>query len=314
MAVFRRINRDLQTDQDFADAEQTVKWCSEVEDKLAAAKKAALAQTSSIEELFAAIDTVAAEARRVRLDLDKLVKTRKDDIKAEIVTGAKAELAAFVAQLNAALRYPVVTAPFVDFAGVIKGKRNLDSIKDAVAQALVQAKLVATGQSQTVALNTKIVDELAPDASLTYDIKAVIHKAPDDFEAMMRSRMAQRATELQAKALADELAARTSAQAVAATAEAIATAHSTGAGMVTPAGEVKGAFDVLAEPEQATLALGAIGKRLGFAITEAFIGGLGIKARVKQGNAVLYLESDFGRVCAALVRHVQRVSAEAVAA
>lgn len=34
LAVFAAINTDLQTDQHFADAEKTVKWCGEVEDRL----------------------------------------------------------------------------------------------------------------------------------------------------------------------------------------------------------------------------------------------------------------------------------------
>ena len=39
LEVFSNINTELKTDQDFADAEKTVKWCSEVEDKLKAAKE-----------------------------------------------------------------------------------------------------------------------------------------------------------------------------------------------------------------------------------------------------------------------------------
>jgi hypothetical protein len=241
------------TDQDFADAEKTVKWCQEVEDKLAAAKKAALAQTSSIEELFAAIDNVAAEARRVRLDLDKLVKTRKDDIKAEILTGAKSELAAFVAQLNGGLRHPVVAVQAVDFAGAIKGKRNLDSIKDAVAVELAKAKAAASTVAATIATNAKTLDTLEPDASLTYDIKTIILKAPDDFEALMRSRIAQRATELQAKALADELAKAAANTKV--IADAATTAMVTGVSIVTPQGEVKGAADVYRKPEGTHLSI-----------------------------------------------------------
>ena len=79
LAVFGAINKDRQTDGDFADAEKTVKWCKEVEDKLEAAKQHALSQTADIDALFRAIDDISAEARRVRLDLDKLVKTRKEN-------------------------------------------------------------------------------------------------------------------------------------------------------------------------------------------------------------------------------------------
>jgi putative phage-type endonuclease len=309
LAVFRGINRNLSSDQDFADAERTVKWCQEVEDKLAAAKKAALAQTSSIEELFAAIDTVAAEARRVRLDLDKLVKTRKDDIRAGILMDAKAALAAYVAELNGGLLYPV-PVPAVDFAAAIKGKRSLDSIKDAVVAELVKGKFFASAQAEVVKKNTKTLGELTPDASLTYDLKTLILKSPEDFEALLRSRIAQRAVELQAKALQDKLLAD-QAQAEAASREALTLAQTTGMAVVTPSGKVAGPADVYQAPEEPTMSVGAISTRLGFNVTQKFLEELGIKARVKQGNAVLYRESDFFTVCTALVKHVNRMAAEA---
>ena len=56
LAAIRGVNRKLDTDQDFADAEATVRWCGEVESRLAAAKEHALSQTSSIDILFKAID------------------------------------------------------------------------------------------------------------------------------------------------------------------------------------------------------------------------------------------------------------------
>lgn len=67
LSVFRSINRDLQTDEDFANAEKTVKWCGEIEKKLDAAKEHALAQTASISELFSTLDQIKAEARETRL-------------------------------------------------------------------------------------------------------------------------------------------------------------------------------------------------------------------------------------------------------
>jgi putative phage-type endonuclease len=61
LEVFRGINRTLATDQDFATAESTVKWCADVESRLAAAKEHALSQTATIDELFRTIDDISAE-------------------------------------------------------------------------------------------------------------------------------------------------------------------------------------------------------------------------------------------------------------
>src|SRR5699024_10783978 len=85
LAVFKSINRDLKTDEDFANAEKTVKWCGDIEKKLDAAKDHALSQTASISELFSTLDQIKAEARETRLALDKQVKAQKEERKRTIV-------------------------------------------------------------------------------------------------------------------------------------------------------------------------------------------------------------------------------------
>lgn len=85
LAAIRSVNRDLKTDADFADADKAAKWCADVEARLKAAKEHALSQTASIDELFKALDDIAAESKAVRLDLDKLVKRRKDEVREQAV-------------------------------------------------------------------------------------------------------------------------------------------------------------------------------------------------------------------------------------
>src|SRR5690606_7791397 len=108
LAVVSAINKDLQTDEDFADAEQTEKWCGDVEKKLDAAKEHALAQTQSIDELFRTTDDIREQFRRTRLDLDKLVKARKEAIRGEILQGGKGKYAAHLEALNDSLGTPLL--------------------------------------------------------------------------------------------------------------------------------------------------------------------------------------------------------------
>ena len=49
LAVIDSVKTTLSTDQDFADAKKAVKWCGDVEEAVAAAKKQALSQTQSID-------------------------------------------------------------------------------------------------------------------------------------------------------------------------------------------------------------------------------------------------------------------------
>src|SRR5690606_34215091 len=116
MSVIGAIKTDLRTDQDFADADKTVKWCKEVEDRLQAAKQHALSQTASIDELFRTIDAIAEETRAKRLELDKLVKARKDAIRLEIKTTAEQAARKHLDAINQ--RLAPVTLPNIpaDFA------------------------------------------------------------------------------------------------------------------------------------------------------------------------------------------------------
>src|SRR5690606_26601122 len=144
MTVLGAINRDLQTDEDFADAEQTVKWCKGVEERLSAAKDHALSQTASIDDLFRTIDSVSAETRRIRLELDKLVTKEKESRKAEIVAAGVEAVRQHYATINAtlgqhALQVPSTVTSLIGSA--IKGKRTIATIRDAADSAVAQAKI-----------------------------------------------------------------------------------------------------------------------------------------------------------------------------
>lgn len=56
-----------------------------------------------------------------------------------------------------------------------------------------------------------------------------------------------------------------------------------------------------------TLRLGQISERLGFAVTAAFLLSLGFEHADRERASMLYHESDFSAICAALLRHVEAV-------
>lgn len=191
LAVFSGINRELKTDQQFADAEKVVKWCGDVETRLAAAKQHALSQTESIDALFRAIDDISTEARRVRLELDKLVKARKEAVRGEIVAGGIAALRDHVAALNARLGKPYMPAVNADFAGAIKGKRTIDSLNDAVDTLLANTKIEASATADRIQANLTTLRELAAaHAFLFADTSSIVHKANDDLTALVKNRIA----------------------------------------------------------------------------------------------------------------------------
>lgn len=331
MAVIGGINTDLQTDADFADAEKTVKWAKEVEDKLDAAKQHALSQTESIDALFRTIDEVKEHARAVRLKLDKLVKSEKDNRRTQIVTDAQKALAAHIDALNKRLGGDFMPAPnFQMFGEAIKGLKSLDSMRDKVSSALANAKVDTNAVADRIEANRKSV----ADMTLFPDFRQVCTKPAEDFAALLALRTQQR-VEAEAKRLeAERERIRQEEQAKAqreATERAAqeqaerdriqreqerqrqieqqqATAHA------APAQKPAEVPTEPAQPQTAdadssqTITLGQINKLLHpVAVTQDGLASLGIKSVGRERAAVLYRESDVPLICAALIKHLQAV-------
>lgn len=190
LAVFDGIKTDLQTDSDFADAEKTVKWCSDVESKLDAAKEHALAQTASIDELFKAIDSIKEEARSKRLTLDKLIKSRKEAIRREIVADGKSALLDHVTKINSTLDLPI-QVPAADFAAAIKGKRTISSLRDAVDTLLAQSKIESNATADLVRANLKVIADAGDYSHLFADRAQLVTRETDYVQAIVSARIAE---------------------------------------------------------------------------------------------------------------------------
>ncbi|APC14589.1 Heme peroxidase [Pseudomonas frederiksbergensis] len=193
MAALESINTVLETDQHFADAEKRVKWCGDVEERLEAAKQHALSQTESIDVLFRTITEISAEVRRKRLELEKLVKARKLSIREDIVMDAAKALQAHIDQINTSLggkaRMPAVPA---DFAGAIKGKKSISSLRDAADSELARAKIAASQIGDSIRANLASLVELAADYVFLFnDVQQLVLKANDDLVALIKVRISE---------------------------------------------------------------------------------------------------------------------------
>jgi putative phage-type endonuclease len=316
LAVISDINTELSTDKDFADADATVKWCGEVEDKLKAAKEHALSQTESIDVLFKAIDDIAAETRRKRLELEKLIKARKDIIRSDIVMDAAKALQAHIDQinetLNSRIRMPKVMA---DFASVIKGKRTIDSLKEAADAELARAKIEASRIADLIRTNLKSLNELAiKHGFLFHDAQELVLKANDDLVALIKVRISEHEQQ-QAELKAQEDAKQ------AAVATVTPVAEPEPAAQVTEPAPVAVVATATVAPITQTPAddgqrikLGDITSRLGFTLSAEFLRSMGFEAVERKQGAQLYRASDFPRICTALVHHIQAVQSDQAAA
>lgn len=190
MAVIGAVKTDLQTDQDFADAKKAVKWCGDVEAAVEAAKKQALSQTASIEELFKALDRVKAYARDTRLAVDKRVKSQEVSIKVAIKAKAEAAFTDHIATINKTLGRLVMPSVATDFAGAMKNKRTLASLRDAVDSELARAKIEANRVADCIRINLESLNTLAGNHKFLFaDAQQIILKENDDLVALIKVRI-----------------------------------------------------------------------------------------------------------------------------
>lgn len=192
LSVFRSINRNLQTDEDFANAEKTVKWCGDIEKKLDAAKEHALAQTASISELFSTLDQIKAEARETRLALDKQVKAQKEERKRTIVMERQQALREHCDKLQASIGKIMLPPVSADFAGAIKGKRSFAMMEDALDDELARAKIQANTTADHIRASVEILrNDAAGYEGLFADAQQVVGKDHDDLRNLIHTRIVE---------------------------------------------------------------------------------------------------------------------------
>lgn len=142
-AFVAQIDKEPSDDQGFADAELAIKMLQNAQDALEAAEANALAQTSDIDDMRKTVKLYADIARTTRLMLEKMVKARKESIRVEIVQAAKQAFTDHCRELEAETKPIGLYYGIPDFAGAIKNKRTITSLRDAVDTLLANSKIHA---------------------------------------------------------------------------------------------------------------------------------------------------------------------------
>lgn len=189
------INTDLQSDDDFANADAMVKFLDDGEKRIDLVKSQAQANAADIDRVFRALDEIKASMRAKRLELDKLVAKRKESIKIEIMQAGKDQLAAHIAGLNKRLAKVQMPAIAADWAAAIKGKRNLESMRGAVADLVAAKKIESNEIADRITINLQALHDgtRLPNADYSFlfsDYAQLILKAPDDLALVIKSRIA----------------------------------------------------------------------------------------------------------------------------
>lgn len=191
LSFIESINTDLKTDQDFADADKTIKFCGAAEKEIEVVKKQALSKTADIDLLFRTVDELKEAMRSKRLELNKLVESRKKAIRNEVVMNANNALKAHIDDINAKLKIVLLPPISADFNQAIKGKKTIKSLQESANDELAAAKIRANEFETLMSANLKIIDEQADEYRFLFnDLPVIILKAADDFQLLVKSRVA----------------------------------------------------------------------------------------------------------------------------
>jgi len=169
------INRQPTTDEEFGQAELDVKKIKGAEDALKAAKDKAISDAASIQDFFKSIDDASKELAAARLELEKVIALKKEEVKTSIVDDA---LATFdIDSMDARRSF---AKPLQE---VMKGKRTLDSMRTA-------CRVYAATQQAMIAKNRKAIEtfEKAHGPDMTLDRRELELKSGEYVEGELRRR------------------------------------------------------------------------------------------------------------------------------
>lgn len=317
------------TDQEFADTEAACRSLKRAEEALEAAETNALAQLADIDTMRRLVADFKALARSTRLQREKLVAQRKDQIREEIVAEGRKALAAHLEGLNTRIGKQYMPQVHADFAAAIKGKRTVDSLRDAVATTLANAKIEASAIADRIQTNLNALRERAADHSFLFaDTAQIVLRQPEDVANLITARLAEHQAKEAARleAQREQIRREEEAKAERAAREAHDKARAAVAAIRFPTPEPEVAAELpkpaapvaqvvrqirpAAQAEDATLKLGDICARLGITLTASVIEDvLGIAPAKVEKASKLYRPSDFARICDALIAHVQKAKA-----
>jgi hypothetical protein len=192
-AALSNINRNLTTDEEFGQAELDVKALKGAEEDFTSAKEKALRDAESLYNLFAAIDATVEEIRKPRLELENLIKKRKEEVKSELIDEA---LETFDIDPRDARKM------FLGgLQGVIKGKRTLDSMRR-------ELRVYAATQQGIITANRKSIQtfENAHGQDLTMDRTELELKSSEYVTGELRRRFEAKKAADERKRLEEEAA------------------------------------------------------------------------------------------------------------
>ncbi len=210
LALIAAADKPLVSDQDFAEAEQTIKSCKIAEDSIKSAKGDALGQTINIRKLFADMDEVSSALRKTRLSRTKEVKAEKELRKLAVIDYGVNQLTGSVNKISIELRE--ISLVFkIDrslFQKAIAGRQSIDIMKERVEDVLRDERSRLDELRMLVVMNLATIEETEKKFhGLFPDKNSLIDKSTVELAAIISGRVAGAKLDEQKKKEAARIAA-----------------------------------------------------------------------------------------------------------
>ncbi len=164
----------MTSDQDFADREQLVKKFKDAEQKIKRVQAQIIDEITDISKFHKDLDYIHSMIREARLSSDKAIKVQKDNIRFEIANKAAVAFADFCTSLD--LPKGIEITVTTHFNTVMKNKRTIQSLHEAVNNELARAKIAARQQVEKINKRYQYYESIAADHKPLFpDLNTLIH-------------------------------------------------------------------------------------------------------------------------------------------
>jgi hypothetical protein len=190
----RNVKTELVQDEDFFEAAGQVKYFKQAEVALKQAKESAIEQAAEIQRLFTAIDEISAEARDMRLTLERQIKVRKEEIKRELIDEAVQRTKALLAEHSVdvqSVNHDLLLNR-ARYEAAIKGRSGRNGVELALNQEHQRIGLEIDRMAQRIARQAKAIDALPEKHQLLLQDRGyLLGLEPQAMETELQRRIAQ---------------------------------------------------------------------------------------------------------------------------
>lgn len=154
---------ELLSDDDFYLATEQVKMFKSAEKSLKMAKQSAIEQAADIQQLFSAIDEISEEARQTRLTLERQIKSRKLEIKEELIQSGLERVRKIISRQCSDFQL-ISHSEYLDkqpFLQAVKGKTGIKGIQKAIDRKIEFIEKQILSRAEEVSNNAEKLDSIS---------------------------------------------------------------------------------------------------------------------------------------------------------